>query len=101
MLITSIRELGGAFIDPHLRRVTTATYTHADVHVREAAGAEEQNGLEGLDTEDGRLHQLDGAPVHLDKTSPALAVRHGRRSLLLDAQAGMAHSRVRDDTIPH
>lgn len=67
----------------HLRGVTSAPHAHADVHVAEAAGAEEQHRLEGLHAEDGGLEELDGAAIHLDQAASALAVSHGGGGLLL------------------
>lgn len=71
-------------IRSYLRGVTTAPDAHADVHVGEPGGAEQEHGLERLHAEDGRLQQLDGATVYLDQPASALAVSHGGGGLLLE-----------------
>lgn len=67
----------------HLRSVTATPHAHTDVHVRETVRPEQKHGLECLHSKDCRFQQLDGAPIHLDESTPTLAVGNRGGGLLL------------------
>ncbi|CAL9779551.1 unnamed protein product [Musa acuminata subsp. burmannicoides] len=83
LLIESYDSLGDALADGvYLGGLATTAHADAEVDTHEALPPEKEDGLEGLEAEDLRLHQLDRHPIHLDQPAPALAVRHRYRRLL-------------------
>ena len=83
LLVEGDEGLGDALADGvDLGGLPTAADADAHVHAGEAVAAKEKDGLEGLVAKDLRLHQLDGAPVHLDQAAPPFAVSHRHRRFL-------------------
>ncbi|KAG6480302.1 hypothetical protein ZIOFF_063782 [Zingiber officinale] len=83
LLVVGDEGLGDALADGvDLRGLAAAADADADVDTREALPPEKEDGLEGLETKDLRLHQLDWHAVHLDQSTPALAVRHSHGRFL-------------------
>merc|ERR1719399_2103850 len=65
-----------------LRNETTATHANADVHLREALLAEEENRLVHLHLQNLRLDQVKWAAVDAHEPVTGLAQRDRHRSLL-------------------
>ncbi|CAL9093231.1 unnamed protein product [Musa acuminata var. zebrina] len=83
LLVEGDEGLGDALADGvDLGGLPATADADADVDARKPLPAEEEDGLEGLQAEDLRLHQLDRDAVHLDQPAAALTVRHRHRRLL-------------------
>lgn len=65
-----------------LRDVTTTLDTETDVHVGEPLGANDEDGLVDLVSENDRFDEGDGGPVKSDEASARSDVSHSRGSLL-------------------
>jgi hypothetical protein len=59
-----------------LGSVTTTTDAHTDVDVGKPGLAQQEQRLEHLVTQNGRLHRFNRGTIHPDQTVPSLAVRH-------------------------
>lgn len=83
LLVERDERLGDALADGvDLGGVAATLDADAHVDAGEAALTQQEDRLEGLEAEDLRLHELNGAAVDLDETAPALAVGHGHGGLL-------------------
>ena len=92
LLIVSDDALADGLTDGvDLRDITTTTDADADVDVREALLAEQEDGLKDLEAEDLGLHKLDGRAVHVDHALALLARGDSDRSALAAEALDVVH----------
>jgi hypothetical protein len=87
LLVVGDQSLGDSHTDGHnLAGGTTTAYADADVELFEELAAEEEDGLEDLNTEGSRLEEVKGLSVNFDEAGTLGGVGNSG-GVLLSAEA--------------